>query len=54
MGEPRRIIPISPAHALADQDQALYEVRRKIYPRAVTGRSLQITAESRFIRVKAR
>src|SRR6478672_5524022 len=38
MGEPRRIIPISPAHALADQDQALYEVRRKIYPRAVTGR----------------
>jgi cytochrome c oxidase accessory protein FixG len=38
MGEPRRIIPITPEHALADQEQALYEVRRKIYPRAVTGR----------------
>ena len=38
MGEPRRIIPISPEHALADQEQALYEVRSKIYPRAVTGR----------------
>src|SRR3954470_4826198 len=37
MGEPRRIIPISPKQAVADQEQALYEVRRKIYPRAVTG-----------------
>jgi cytochrome c oxidase accessory protein FixG len=38
MGQPRKIIPIIPAQAAADQEQALYEVRRKIYPRAVTGR----------------
>src|SRR4051812_20669332 len=31
-----KIIPIRPA-PLADQEQALYEVRKKIYPRAVTG-----------------
>ena len=38
MGEPRKIIPIVTEQVVADQEQALYEVRRKIYPRAVTGR----------------
>jgi cytochrome c oxidase accessory protein FixG len=38
MAEPRRIIPIATQSVVADQEQALYEVRRKIYPRAVTGR----------------
>ncbi|MEO8755343.1 MAG: cytochrome c oxidase accessory protein CcoG [Casimicrobiaceae bacterium] len=33
-----RTIPIRPADAPADDDVGLYEIRRKIYPRAVTGR----------------
>jgi len=38
MAEARKIIPIATQSVVADQEQALYEVRRKIYPRAVTGR----------------
>jgi cytochrome c oxidase accessory protein FixG len=32
-----KIIPIHPAPDAGDQEQALYEVRKKIYPRAVSG-----------------
>jgi cytochrome c oxidase accessory protein FixG len=38
MGQARTVIPIASELAAADQEQALYEVRRKIYPRAVSGR----------------
>ena len=35
---PRQVVPIRPAAAAAAElEQSLYEVRRKIYPRAVTG-----------------
>ena len=37
MAETRTVIPITHALAIADQEEALYEVRRKIYPRAVHG-----------------
>jgi cytochrome c oxidase accessory protein FixG len=38
MSIPSKVIPINPApDAAGDQEQALYEVRKKIYPRAVSG-----------------
>ena len=38
MSNPSKVIPINPApDAAGDQEQALYEVRKKIYPRAVSG-----------------
>jgi cytochrome c oxidase accessory protein FixG len=38
LNESRKTIPIQPAPAAADADTGLYEIRKKIYPRAVTGR----------------
>ncbi|MBL8525367.1 MAG: cytochrome c oxidase accessory protein CcoG [Betaproteobacteria bacterium] len=38
MSSAQKVIPIHPApDAASDQEQALYEVRKKIYPRAVSG-----------------
>ena len=38
MSNTSKVIPINPApDAAGDQEQVLYEVRKKIYPRAVSG-----------------
>jgi cytochrome c oxidase accessory protein FixG len=37
MAEASKVIPIASSSGVADQEEALYEVRKKIYPRAVHG-----------------